>query len=166
MEVMFGNQAVRLKGNTKNVGDKVEDFTVINNDLKDVKLSDFKDVPYLLISAVPSLDTGTCDYQTKTFNKALNDMKHIKVLTISNDLPFAQKRWCGNVDLKDVITLSDHRDLSFAHAFGTLIEAFRLQARAVFILDQERKVIYSEYVQNVSEHPSYDKIIKKVETLK
>ena len=166
MEVMFGNQAVRLKGKTKSVGDIAEDFTVVGNDLKDVKLSDFKDVPYLLISVVPSLDTGVCDVQTKTFNKALNDMKHIKVMTISNDLPFAQKRWCGNVDMKDVITLSDHKDLDFALKFGVLIEAYRLHARAVFILDPSRKIIYLEYVPKVSDHPAYDAIVKYIETLK
>ena len=166
MEVIFGNQTIELKGNEKNIGDQVNDFTVMNNDLQPVKLSDFKDSPYLLISVVPSLDTGVCDYQTKTVNKALNDIDNLKVITISNDLPFAQKRWCGNEGMENVLTLSDYKDLSFAHEFGTLLEPVRLQARAIFVLDPDRKVIYREIVENVSNHPAYDALIKFIEGLK
>lgn len=165
MDILFGKQKITLQGNPKSVGDQVQDFSLINNDLAPVKLSDFNE-PYLLFNVVPSLDTGVCDMQTKTVNKALNDLHHLKVITVSNDLPFAQKRWCGNDGMANVLTLSDYKDLEFAQEFGTLIAPFRLQARAVFVLDSDRRVIYKEIVENVSNHPSYDALINFIESLK
>ena len=157
MEVVFGNEKIVLAGNAIELGQTAPNFTVMNNDLQMVSLDQFEE-DFLVISVVPSIDTGVCDYQTKTFNQNLARFKKVKVLTISNDLPFAQKRWCGASGLKNVVTLSDYLNLDFAKQYGTLIPTLRLQARAVFILDQERKVIFKEIVKNVSDHPSYEEV--------
>jgi thiol peroxidase len=157
MIVTFSNQPVELTGKSVNLGDKAPTFKAIDPTFKEVSLEDF-DEDYLVISSVPSLDTRVCDYQTKTFNESIGKFKHVKVITISADLPFAQRRWCAASDLNHVITLSDHRDLDFALKYGLLLEPFRLLARAVLILNKERKIIYKEIVENVSNHPSYEEV--------
>jgi len=159
LNITFGGNKVTVKGDLKKVGDKAPNFKVIANDLSPVELNDFNE-EYIVISAVPSIDTGVCDFQTKKFNNELGSLNNVKVLTISNDLPFAQKRWCANEGLDNVITLSDHKDLDFALNYGTLIEDHRLQVRSVFVLDKDRNIIYLEYVSEVTDHPNYDKVIE------
>ena len=143
-----------LVGEELKVGDKAPDFTVLANDLSPKSLSDF-DGPKI-ISVVPSLDTGVCDAQTKRFNEEADRLGNVKVLTISMDLPFAQDRWCGANGVKNVVTLSDHRDASFGKAFGVLIEDMRLLARAVFVLNSDNEVTYAEYVSEATNHPDYE----------
>lgn len=159
MNITFGGNKVTVKGTTKKVGDKAPNFKVIANDLSEKTLDDYN-ADYIVISAVPSIDTGVCDFQTKKFNKELSDLNNVEVLTISNDLPFAQKRWCASEGLDNVITLSDHKDLDFAMQYGTLIEDHRLQVRSVFVLDKDRNIIYVEYVNEVTNHPNYDKVVE------
>ena len=164
MRVIFGNKEVELKGKQLSLGDQAEDFVAIDNALKEKRLSDFTD-DTIVLSVVPSLDTGTCDRQTRVFNERLSEMKKVTLITISNDLPFAQKRWCGNAGLQQAITLSDHKYLDFANKYGTLIDEFRLQARAVFVLDKSRTVVYKEIVEQVSELPDFDEVIHTVKEL-
>lgn len=160
----FKGKPITLLGDTKHVGDDAPDFKVLNNKSELMKLSDFKS-KYIVLNVVPSLDTTVCDMQTRTVNKELTERNDVLVLTISNDLPFAQARWCGNSGLSNVITLSDHYDLDFAHQYGTLIKELRLQARSVFVLDEKRKIIYLEYVDEMSQHLDYDKLIPFVREL-
>ncbi len=160
MAVTFAGQPVTLKGETKHPGDKAPDFKAIDRDLNTRALDEFLGERYTVISVVPSIDTGVCDYQTKHFNKTLNETDGVNVVTVSNDLPFAQARWCASAGLEDIVTLSDHRDLDFAHNYGTLMEEHRLQARAVFVLDSNKKIVHVEYVDEVTEHPDYDAVIK------
>ena len=161
---MHGNP-ITLIGPELKTGDKAPDFTVTDNDLNPVKLSDF-DSKVLVISAVPSLDTPVCDLETQKFNshaaKLGND---IKILTISMDLPFAQKRWCGANNVKDVVTLSDHKDASFGKAFGVLIKELRLLARAVFVLDEKRVIKDIIILEEVTKEPDYDRVIESVKKL-
>jgi thiol peroxidase len=159
MSVTFAGEPVTLKGNTKKVGDTAPNFKALDRDMKEQSLSDLQGDKYTVISVVPSIDTSVCDFQTKHFNKSLNDVKGIKVLTVSNDLPFAQKRWCANEGLENIITLSDHRDLDFALKYGTLMEEHRLQARAVFVLDSDLKIIHVEYVNEGTDHPNYETVV-------
>ncbi len=159
MAVTFAGNAVTLKGKTREVGEQAPDFTAIDRNLKERSLSSFE-ADYYVLSVVPSIDTGVCDYQTKKFNQTLDGLDGVKVLTISNDLPFAQKRWCASEGLEDIITLSDHRDLNFALRYGTLIEEHRLQARAVFVLDADWRILHVEYVSEVTDHPDYDAVVK------
>ena len=158
MEMTFGGTPVTLQGQVKEKGDEAPDFKAINTELELVSLSDFEDSDFIVLTTVPSIDTGTCDYMTKRFNKDLAEMEDVTVITISNDLPFAQKRWCANEGMENIHIFSDHRDLDFAEKYGTLMKEVRLQARTVFVLDKSRAIIYAEYVQEASEHPDYEAV--------
>ncbi|WP_299094641.1 thiol peroxidase [uncultured Metabacillus sp.] len=163
--ITFLNDPVTLVGNEVKVGDTAPDFTVLDQDLSPVSLSDSKG-KVRLISVVPSIDTGVCDAQTRRFNEDASSINNVEVLTISVDLPFAQKRWCGSNGLEHVKTLSDHRDLSFGGAYGVHMKELRLLARAVFVIDSNDKVIHTEYVSEVTNHPNYEAAIEAVKSAK
>jgi thiol peroxidase len=156
--ITFKGKPVTLLGNEVKAGDKAPNFTVLANDLSEVTLDDTKG-SVRLISVVPSLDTGVCDAQTRRFNEEAANLGDVKILTISVDLPFAQKRWCGALGIKNVQTLSDHRDLSFGKAYGVVIKELRLLARAVFVIDSNDVVTYAEYVSEATNHPNYEAAI-------
>lgn len=156
--VTFAGNPVTLAGSEVKVGDKAPNFSVLDNGLQEKTLEDYSGVR--LISVVPSLDTGVCDAQTRKFNEEAGKLANVTVLTVSVDLPFAQKRWCGSAGLDDVVTLSDHRELSFGKAFGVAIEEMRLLARAVFVVDSNGIVTYAEYVNEVTNHPNYEAAIE------
>ena len=154
--ITFQGNPVTLVGEQVKVGDKAPDFTVLANDLSPVSLAD-SEGKVRLISFIPSLDTGVCASQTRRFNEeAANLSDDVQILTISVDLPFAQARWCGAEGIDAVQTLSDHKDLSFGKAYGTVIEELRLLARSVFVVDKDDNVTYVEYVTEVTDHPNYD----------
>ncbi|MEH7238120.1 thiol peroxidase [Bacillus sp. JJ1562] len=153
--ITFKNNPVTLLGNEVKVGDKAPDFTVLANDLSEVSLADSKG-SVRLIASVPSLDTGVCDAETRRFNEEAAGLGNVKILTVSVDLPFAQKRWCGANGIENVQTLSDHRDLSFGEAYGVAIQELRLLARAVFVIDSNDTVTYVEYVSEATNHPNYE----------
>lgn len=117
-----------------------------------------------MISVVPSIDTGVCDQQTRKFNEEASQEDGV-VLTISVDLPFAQKRWCASNGLDNVVTLSDHRDLSFGENFGVVMEGMRLLARSVFVLDQDNKVVYKEIVSEGTNFPDFEKALEAYQNL-
>lgn len=164
-KITFKGNPVTLLGNEVKVGDQAPNFTVLANDLSEVKLSDYKGSVRIL-SSVPSLDTGVCDAQTRRFNEQAAKLDGVKVLTISADLPFAQKRWCASSGLEDVITLSDHRDLSFGNAYGVVMKELRLLARAVFVVDSNDKITYVEYVSEGTNHPDYEAAIQAAKEAK
>lgn len=166
VQITFKNNPVTLLGNEVKVGDKAPEFTVLANDLSPVTLqTDAGKVR--LFSVVPSLDTGVCDAQTRKFNEAAAELgDDVVIYTVSVDLPFAQKRWCGAAGIEAVKTVSDHRDLSFGQAYGVAIEELRLLARAVFVVDKEDKVTYVEYVSEATDHPNYEGAIDAVKALK
>ncbi|MFC2948657.1 thiol peroxidase [Virgibacillus sediminis] len=153
--VTFQQEPVTLIGNELKKGDQAPDFTVVSNDLKDVSLSDYQG-KVKLISVVPSLDTGVCAEQTKRFNEEADKIDNVHVLTISMDLPFAQTRWCAANGVKNLDTLSDHRDADFGEKYGNLIKELRLLARSIFVVDSNDKITYVEYVNEVTDHPDYD----------
>lgn len=164
-QITFKQNPMTLIGNEVKVGDTAPDFTVLANDLSPVTLQDSKGKTRL-ISVVPSLDTGTCDTQTRKFNESAAELgDDVVILTISNDLPFAQKRWCAAAGIDSVQTLSDHRDLSFGEAYGVAIKELRLLTRAIFVVDTNDKVTYVEYVPEATEHPNYEKAIEAVKAL-
>jgi thiol peroxidase len=109
-----------------------------------------------IISVVPSLDTPVCDAQTKRFNEEAAKLPDVDILTVSMDLPFAQKRWCGAFGVDKVKMLSDHRDGSFGTAYGTLIKDMRIESRAIFVLDKNNKIRHVEYVKEVADFPNYE----------
>ena len=154
--VTLKGKPITLVGQEVKVGDAAPDFEAADNDLKGVRLSNFKGKTIILCS-VPSLDTPVCDMETRKFNqKAGQPGGGVKVLTISMDLPFAQKRWCGAAGVKNVMTLSDHREASFGTAYGVLIKELRLLARAVFVIDKEGIVRYKQIVGEIASEPDYE----------
>ncbi|KYG91510.1 MULTISPECIES: thiol peroxidase [Metasolibacillus] len=164
-QVTFKNGPVTLLGNEVKVGDKAPDFTVLANDLSPVTLKD-SEGKVRLFSVVPSLDTGVCDAQTRKFNEAAAELgDNVVIYTVSMDLPFAQKRWCGAAGIEAVQTVSDHRDASFGEAYGVHIKELRLLTRAVFVVDAEGTVAYVEYVPEATDHPNYEAAIEAVKAL-
>lgn len=153
--VTFKGNPITLLGNEVKVGDMAPNFTVLANDLTPVTLDSLKG-KVTIISVVPSIDTGVCDAQTRRFNEEAAQLEGAQVLTISVDLPFAQKRWCGAAGIDKVQTLSDHRDLSFGQAFGVAIKELRLLTRSVFVLNADGEVVYAQYVSEATDHPDYE----------
>ena len=152
----FKGDPLTLIGDEIKVGDKAPEFTLAGNDLSDVKLADSAG-KVRIISVVPSLDTPVCDTQTRRFNEeasALGDGVH--VLTVSVDLPFAQKRWCGAAGVERVQTASDYRDGSFGESYGVMVKGLRLLARGIFVVDASDVVQYVEYCSELTEEPNYD----------
>jgi thiol peroxidase len=165
-QITFKQNPITLIGNEVKVGDTAPNFTVLANDLSPVTLQDSKGKTRL-ISVVPSLDTGTCDTQTRKFNESAAELgDDVVILTVSNDLPFAQKRWCAAAGIDSVQTLSDHRDLSFGEAYGVAIDELRLLTRSIFVVNSDDKVTYVEYVPEATEHPNYEKAIEAVKAAK
>jgi len=144
-----------LVGPELKAGDDAPDFSVVDNALKPVTLKDTSG-KVRIISVVPSLDTPVCDAQTKKFNEEVANLPGVEVLTVSMDLPFAQKRWCGAFDVTRVKMLSDHKDGSFGSNYGTLIKELRIESRAIFVVDPNDKITHAEYVKEVADHPDYE----------
>ncbi|MDP4164559.1 MAG: thiol peroxidase [Bacillota bacterium] len=163
--ITFKGNPVTLLGNEVKVGDKAPDFTVLANDMSPVKLENTKG-QVRLITSVPSIDTGVCDAETRRFNEESSKLDNVKILTVSVDLPFAQKRWCAAAGIENVQTLSDHRELSFGEAYGVAIKELRLLARAVFVVDSSDTVTYVEYVSEATEHPNYEAAIEAAKQAK
>ncbi|MDQ0298564.1 thiol peroxidase [Salibacterium salarium] len=163
--VTFKETPMTLMGNEVKPGDKAPDFTVLANDLSEVSLKDSKG-KVRLISVVPSVDTGVCDQQTRRFNEEAANLDNVEVLTISCDLPFAQKRWCAAAGIENLQVLSDHRDLSFGKNYGVAMEELRLLARSIFVINSDGEVTYTEYVPEATNHPDYDAAIDAVKKAK
>lgn len=163
--ITFKGVAKTLVGPEIKVGEQAPNFTVLANDLSPVTLEDSKG-KVRLISVVPSVDTGVCDAQTRKFNEEASNLEGVEVITVSMDLPFAQKRWCGAAGLENAKVYSDHREASFGTAYGVLIEDLRLLARAVFVVDSNDKVTYVEYVSEATNHPNYEAALEAAKKAK
>ncbi|MCB2196044.1 MAG: thiol peroxidase [Bacteroidetes bacterium] len=164
-KVTFKGNPITLLGNETKVNDKAVDFTVLNNSLEPVKLSDF-DGKVKILSLFPSIDTGVCSKQAHTFNQKASSLSDdIVILAISNDLPFALSRFCGAEGIDNLITLSDHKNLDFSTKYGFLIEELRLIARGVVVIDKDNVVRYVEYVPEGTNEPDYDRAIEAAQKL-
>lgn len=144
-----------LIGPELSAGDKAPDFEAVDTSLQPVSLAATGN-NVRIFSVVPSLDTPVCDMQTKRFNDEVAKLSGVDVYTISMDLPFAQKRWCGAFGVDRVKMLSDHKGASFGEAYGTLIKELRIESRAIFVLGKDNTLSHVEYVKEVGEHPNYD----------
>lgn len=154
--VTMRGRPLTLVGPEIRVGDQAPDFTAVNNDLQQVGLGDYAGKVRILLS-VPSLDTSVCDQETRRFNEEAAALgENVRVLAVSMDLPFAQRRWCAAAGVDRVETLSDHREASFGKAYGVLIKELRLLARAVFVVDAQGRVQHVEYVPEVTQFPDYE----------
>lgn len=161
--ITFKGNPLTLIGPVIKVGDNAPEFTVLDSELKPLSLSQFKGQKVIL-SIVPSLDTPVCEIQTKKFNQEAA-LLNAKILTISMDLPFAQKRFCDSLKINHVLVLSDYKDRDFATKYGLLIKELGLLARAVIIISPNSKVVYTEIVKEVTSEPNYKAAIEKVKTL-
>jgi thiol peroxidase len=149
-----------LVGDEIKVGATAPDCELLDNDLKPVKLSSFRG-KVVILTAVPSLDTPVCDIETRRFNdEAAMLGPDVQILTVSMDLPFAQKRWCGAAGVDKLQTLSDHRQAEFGQAYGVLIKELRLLARAVFIIDPAGAIQYVQLVKEVASEPNYEEVMQ------
>ncbi len=153
--VNFGGKMLTVVGPELKPGDAAPDFRLVANDLSVKTLGEWAGTTRI-VSVVPSLDTGVCDRQTRRFNELAASIPDVVVLTVSMDLPFAQKRWCGAAGVDKVHTLSDHRDASFGAAWGTLIKDVRLLQRAVFVVGKDGRVRHAQYVVQTGTEPDYD----------
>ena len=163
--------ATTLKGNPLTLigpelkaGDKAPDFTAVDNSLQPVDLAKTGN-KVRVFSVVPSLDTPVCDAQTKRFNDEAAKLTSVDIYTVSADLPFAQKRWCGAFGIDNIKMLSDHKDASFGSAYGTLIKELRIESRAIFVVDKENVIRHAEYVKEVADHPNYEAALSAVKSL-
>lgn len=156
--VTFKGTPLTLAGNEVKAGQPAPDFTLhyFEGGLKEIKLADLKGKPTLL-SVVPSLDTPVCAMQTKKFNESLGELgDKVNAVTVSLDLPFAQNRFCGAENVKNMRAASDYQDRNFGQSYGTLIEELKILCRAIFVLDKDGKVVHAEYVPEVTNEPNYD----------
>lgn len=154
--VTFAGNPIALLGKEVKVGDKAPAFTLLDNGLGEKTLADYAG-KVKVISVVPSLDTGVCDAQTRWFNQNVSKLgENVVVLTVSVDLPFAQKRWCGAAGIDQVETLSDHRDLSFGENYGFILEGLRLLSRGIVVIDKDDVVRYVEYVPEVTSAVNFE----------
>ncbi len=156
----FKGDPVTLLGPELKVGDKAPDFRVVDTDLSPVALADFAGKTKI-ICAVPSLDTPVCDTEIRRFNQeAAQISDDTVVLTLSLDLPFAQKRWCAAAGIDRVKTLSDYQDRSFALGYGVLIKELALLSRSIFVVDAEDKIRFIQHVPEITEEPDYAAVLE------
>ncbi|MBA6230981.1 MULTISPECIES: thiol peroxidase [unclassified Colwellia] len=154
--VKANNKFITLLGTQVDVGQKAPNFKVVNESFVPVTLHEFSG-KNLLISIVPSLDTGICSLQTKRFNEEVANLPtDIVMLTISNDLPFAQKRFCETENIDKIRVLSDSVWRDFGTNYGLLIKDMGLLTRAIFIIDSSGIIAYKEIVADISKHPNYE----------
>ena len=161
-QVTFKGTPLTLSGTEVRSGQAAPDFTATDTGLQPVRLSGARG-KVVILSAVPSLDTPVCDTETRRFNEEAGKLGDgVEVWTISMDLPFAQKRWCGAAGVSRVKTLSDFRERSFAQQYGTLIKEgplAGLEARAVFVVGKDGQIKHAEYVKEVTTEPNYEAAI-------
>lgn len=163
--ITFKGNPFTLLGPELKVGDKAPDFAVVDNGLAAVTLASSAG-KIRIISSVPSLDTPVCDTETRRFNQEAAGLPgDVLVLTVSLDLPFAQKRWCGAAGIDKVITLSDYRERSFGQNYGVLIKELLLLTRAIFVVDAQDVIRYIQIVPEVTSEPDYAAVISAAKGL-
>ena len=164
-QITFKGKPLTLLGTEPVIGQKAPDFTVLGNDLSPITLTQFAG-KVVVLSSVPSLDTPTCNTETRRFDQAAASLgSDVVVLTISVDLPFAQKRWCGEANVHTVLTASDYRDGEFGRNYGVLIKELKLLARCVFVVGRDGRLMYQQLVREVTQEPNYDEVLDAVRAL-
>jgi thioredoxin-dependent peroxiredoxin len=163
--VTFVGKPMTLAGTPVKVGDVAPDFTGINQSLEPVSLSSFKGKT-VVIAIYPSIDTGVCQKQNRKFNEIANSMSDVVVLSVSLDLPFAQKRFCGAEGLSNIVTLSDYKEREFGTKYGFLMKELALLARGTVVIDKKGIIQLVEIVPEVATEPDYDATLKVLESIK
>lgn len=163
-QITSGGNPVTLLGEEIKVGDKAPDFIAVNTDMSPFKFSEL-DKKIKIISVVSSTDTRICEFQTIRFNEEATKHPDVVVLTISVDLPTAQKRFCAANSIENSIVVSDYRDHDFGMKYGFLVKETKLLARGIVVVDAEGIVRYVEYVSEIGSHPDYDKVLDFLEKM-
>lgn len=164
-KITFQGNPLTLSGEVVKVGERAPQFKVVDKNLQEVELKDLS-AKILVLVSVPSLDTPVCDLEARRFNQeALTLGEEVEIALISMDLPFAQARWCGNLDKQRLNTYSDYRYASFGKEFGVLIKELHLLARAIFILNEKREVVYVQLVEEITKEPDYKEVLDKIKEL-
>ncbi|MDK2802786.1 MAG: thiol peroxidase [Oscillospiraceae bacterium] len=157
MKITFNGNPLTLNESQLSIGDVFPSKDIINNDLSNLDIT--KESGAKIVITVPSVDTAVCDQEIKRFNDEVSKLKNITCYTISMDLPFAQARWCGVSNISNVKVLSDYKTRELSKSIGVFIEELALTTRASFVLDANNKVVFAEYLSEITNHPSYDKIL-------
>lgn len=165
MTITFGGDKVTLVGKQVEVGEKAPAFKATKNDLSEFNSEDLKG-KVVIYSIAPSLDTSVCAIQAKKFNHdALDLSDDVVIVTITEDLPFAQKRFCANEDIKNLEVVSDYKEREFGEKYGFLMDEHKLLARGVVVVDKEGEIAYVEYVPEVTNEVDFDAALEAVKEL-
>ncbi|MDO5047574.1 MAG: thiol peroxidase [Anaerococcus sp.] len=165
MNITFAGNEVTLIGQPVKVGDMAPEFKATENDLSEFNSESLKG-KVVIYSVAPSLDTEVCAFQAKRFNKeALELSDDIVIVQITEDLPFAQARFCANEDIENLLMVSDYKEREFGEKYGFLIDEFKLLARGIVVVDKEGKISYVEYVPEVTNEVNFDKALEAVKEL-
>lgn len=163
-QITMGGNPIKLLGEEIKVGMKAPAFKAVKTDMSEFS-SDELNGKIKIYSVVPSIDTRICEFQTIRFNEEATKHPDVMVVTVSVDLPFAQKRFCVANSIENSIVVSDYQSLDFGMKYGYAIDGLRLLARGIVVVDAEDNVRYVEYVKEVGSHPDYDKVLEFIETL-
>ena len=160
--VTFEGKTLHLEGELPVVNAEAPSFTLVANDLSEKRLRDFAG-NVLVLATVPSLDTPVCDLEARHFNSEAADLSDaVRIAVVSCDLPFAQSRWCGAANAKNLITLSDYREHDFGRHYGVLIKELKLLARAVFVIDKSGLLVYRQLVPEITRQPDYEPVMEAI----
>ncbi len=158
--IKFAGADVNIQGAVVKVGDLASDFHAHTQDWRYVSIFEETTGKVRILAAVPSLETGVCDRETRRFNtEAANLSPEIAIITISADLPFTQKKWCGAAGIEQVLVVSDHKEMAFAQKYGCLMEQPRLLTRAVFVVDRKGIIQYAAYMNALGDEPDYEAVL-------
>jgi len=163
-KIKFKGNEINTSGTLPSVGSQAKDFQLVATDLSTKTLNDFKGSK-LILNIFPSIDTGICAASVRNFNKKATDLDNTKVLCISRDLPFAQKRFCGAEGIENVEMLSDFKTGQFSKDYGLeMLEGplAGLSSRCIVVLDETGKVVYTEQVEDIVIEPDYEKALAAV----
>lgn len=163
MKIKFQGNPLTLVGKQVQVGEKAPKFKAANLDLSDFNFDETGKIK--VISVVPSIDTSVCSMQTSKFNMELEKLEGVEIITVSLDLPFAQARFCQVENIKNLKIVSDYKYKDFAANYGCLIEELQLLTRAVFVIDKDGIIKYTEYLEEVTNEPNYEAALEVVRGL-
>lgn len=164
--VAFRDLQLRVLGDALRPGDKAPEVELATGFLAKSKLLADTAGKIRLVSVVPSIDTSVCDAQTRRMNQEAATLgERVVVVTVSVDLPMAQKRWCGAAGVERVLMLSDYLKLEFGKAYGTAVPDLGAEQRAIFVIDADDVIRYVEYVPGIGQHPNYDAALAAVRAL-
>lgn len=165
-QITFAGNPVTILGTEAKVGQVAPNFTAVKQDLSPFDFYKGTEGKVKVISIAPSIDTGVCALQTIRFNEEAGKLKdQVQIVTLTVDLPFAQKRYCAAEGIANIDVVSDHRDLDFGLKYGFVLEGLRLLTRGIVVVDQENVIQYVEYVPEVTHHPDYDKALEAIQSL-